>query len=220
MADVPLLGKPVHNEIVFIKDGNVLLSFNGDAYNRKTGELRPFSPGGEDSLRVRALPISLKDLTAEYPLIAETTLANLSQEEFLQKMGRAVEASEFINAQNLNYIILGAPFGSGSNFDAQNSNSVASTLTAAMDFKMPASVSSLWAPGQSRVLLPEGWDPLTRDMKPEEVITYLNQHIEGLSEENVGKKVKSDPDPNKPELYESTDFPRPPSQIFFNPKMS
>lgn len=219
VADVPLAGRAVHNEVVFMTNGQPLFAFNGDAYNRQTGALTERSTSGEDSLRVRVLQgITLEQIAPDYPLVGHRVVANPGKEEFVRQLSRAVEAAEFINSQNLNYIIVGAPIVSGHHFDAQNSNSVASTIMTATGTPVPADVRSQWAPGQDRVMLPQGWKPTTESMTHEQRLAYLNERIPRLEEAQVGAQVQRDPNPNEPEQHKPQDFPRPPSQIYYDPK--
>lgn len=219
-ANVPLAGTAVHNEVVFMRNNEPLFAFNGDAYDRETGALRERSTSGEDTLRVRVFQgTTLADYAGEdYPLRSQTTVAEVSQEDFVRQLARATEAAHFINSQNLNYIIVGAPLVSGHLFDAQNSNSAANTLLTAAGLSVPANVRDQWAPGQNRVLLPENWKPQTDAMTHEQRIAYLNQNLPRLEESEVGAQAARDPNPNKPELHKPEDFPRPPSQIFFDPR--
>jgi hypothetical protein len=218
-ANIPLIGRAVHNEVVFSVNGQPLFAFNGDAYNRRSGELTNFSTSGEDTLRVRVLEgVALQDIAPDYPLVSQTVAANLSKEDFVRGLAQAVEASEFINSQNLNYIIVGAPILRGHHFEAQNSNSAANTIMTAMGIPMPVEVRSQWAPGQDRLLLPEGWKPRTDSMTHEERVAFLKERLGKLEENTVGAQVRNDPNPNTPELHKPQDFVRPPSQIFFDPK--
>ena len=219
MGDVPLLGRAVHNEVVFMANGQPLFAFNGDAYNRQTGSLTERSTSGEDSLRVRVLEgITLEQVTSDYPLVGNRVAATLDKEEFVRRLALAVEAAQHINGQNLNYIIVGAPVVSGHHFDAQNSNSAASTIMAATGTPVPAEVRSQWAPGQDRVMLPQGWKPTTESMTHEQRLAYLTERLPRLEESQVGAQVQRDPDPNKPEQHRPQDFTRPPSQIYYDPK--
>lgn len=220
VADVPLVGTAVHNEVVFMQNNQPLFAFNGDPYNRTTGDLIERSTSGEDTLRVRVFHgTTLSDYAGErYPLRSQTTVAEVSRDDFVRHLARATEAAHYLNSQNLNYIIAGAPLVSGHLFDAQNSNSAANTLVAATGLAVPAAVREQWAPGQNRVILPENWKPQTESMTHEQRVQYLNQNLPRLEESEVGAQAARDPNPNKPELYKPTDFPRPPSQIFYDPR--
>jgi|GEM_PF-2939304 len=195
----PIITEPaVHNEIAFTCNGKTLLAFNGDAWDRDEGEMRFPSMSGRDTLRVRAtLGISLEEgmakqgLSEKFPLISEATLFNGSQEEFAEHAIKALEAAEFINHQNIDYIIIGA-FTPG-----QNSNSVAHTLTHAMGLEYPPEAENLWAPGHGRILLPNNWHSSIEGRSDEDRVAYIKDALERLNESNVGEQVQWDENPYK-----------------------
>ena len=61
----------------------------------------------------------------------------------------AVEALEFINAQNLNY--------RPEDIYGDSPNSVTHTLVKAMGLDFPEEATHFWAPGHDNIILPKGW---------------------------------------------------------------
>lgn len=190
----------VHNEIVFLHNGKPVMSFDGDPYNRVTGELTPTSLSGKDTLRVRAIEgMSMAEFAKDYPQLNKAVLFEGSKEKFLELMGRATEAAEHINKQNMDYIIIGV------GFTAQNSNSVAHSLTQAMGLEYPQHIKDQFMPGHGRQLLPDnfrsqfqglgdvqGW---MDDPKYEGLGKALVTKLNALNEAKVGEQVRNDPNP-------------------------
>lgn len=191
VADFLGLDPAVHHEIIFAKNGEPMLSFNGDAYNRQTGEIHFPSTSGQDTLRVRAMGVTIQDIDkeGEFPVVANTVLFEGNEQEMLSKLGQAAEASSFINAQNMDYVILGGP-----TFPGQNSNSVAYTLTHAMGLEVPPEVENLWAPGYGRLLLPNDWQS-NIPTETENLFSYIKSNLEKLSVGNVMQQVRGDENP-------------------------
>lgn len=212
VTDLPLVGKAGHNEIVFSVGDKDLVALNGDAYNRESGNLVFFSTSPDGTLRVRGGP-SLKDYaTDEFPLVKETTVFEGSKEEMIAMMAKAIEAAEFINKQNIDYLIVGAPVGSGVHFDAQNSNSVANTLLGAMGINNPSGQFDIWLPGKDRVLLASDYKFKTESMTHEERVQFIQSRLENFSEENVGAQIRKEQEPGY--VPENN---RVPTQIYFDP---
>lgn len=144
----------VHNEVAFYRNGETLLAINGNAHDNQTGELNTFtiSPGG--TLRVSAGDTTYGQGSYPMQLVGSVTLGtNLTREEFLEKVKTVVAASQYINDNKIEYVVIGGP-----TYEGQNSNSVATTLITAMGYQYPQNeFSGLWAPGAKRNLLPEGW---------------------------------------------------------------
>lgn len=81
--------------------------------------------------------------------IIETEIFRGPMKEYLRKMTMAVEALQFINAQNLNY--------RPEDKNGDTPNSIAHTLIEAMGLTFPEEASHFWAPGHERILLPKNW---------------------------------------------------------------
>lgn len=87
------------------------------------------------------------------PGYASTTIFRGDPSKLTEMLAIAVDASHYINAQQINYIPL-APFVA-----AQNCNTVVGTLVKAMGLPSYDSVSPTHsAPGHDRMLLPSGWE--------------------------------------------------------------
>lgn len=148
----------VHNEIAFYEDGKIIFSLNGNAHDPQTGEFKQFAIASDHTLRVSAYNKSLEQLNME--LAGSVTLDKLSRQEFFEKVNAATTAGKFINDNKIDYVILG-----GLNHEAQNSNSVATSLLHSMGYAYPEKeLAHLWAPGSKRNLLPDDWS--TNDNAP------------------------------------------------------
>lgn len=181
----------VHNEVAFYRNGEPMIAFNGNAHNNQTGELNTFAISSGNTLRVSAGDRTYGQNGME--LVGSVTLgANLTREELLEKLKAATAASQYINSNKIEYVVVG-----GVSYEAQNSNSVASSLLTAMGYKYPANeFSHVWAPGSKRDLLPNDWKP---DLTTDALITALQE----LSRDRVGQQVRDEKIPRyRPEAGE------------------
>lgn len=222
----PGLGSAVHNEIIFENNGQVVASFNGNPWKRETGQMNYPGVGDNNTLRVNVMPgQTIADVTApgKFPVLGTQTLyAGNDPARFAEMLGRATEAATFINAQNLDYIMVD-PLRVG-----QNSNSVAHTLTEAMGLRYPPETENLWAPGHGRNLLPTNFRSVFDDIKnkpdwltdpaTQVYITAMGTRLDELGSESVGAQVLRDP--KHPNAAPPTGAPNERPQnvpTFFNP---
>lgn len=211
-VNVPLIGSAVHHEIIFEQDGQVLLSLNGNPWKRETGQPNFPGHGDNNTLRVNAMAgktIADLDTDGKFPIVTEQTLySDHDSLKFSELVGRAAEASVFINSYNMDYIMVD-PFRK-----AQNSNSVAHTLTHAMGLQYSPGTEQLWAPGHGRLLLPSGFKS-DFDSKENDVPSQSENTIArliSLSDENISAQVLKDP--KHPNRLKDSNIDTP---TFFNP---
>ena len=136
-------GGPAYNYILFRDhNGEDKVMMNGLALERQKSKIRALrgvmAPPNPDSLP--------QDFFNE---IVQIELFRGSVEHYLQKMAMAVEALEFINAQNLNY--------RPEDIYGDSPNSVTHTLVKAMGLDFPEEATHFWAPGHDNIVLPKGW---------------------------------------------------------------
>ncbi|MFP4464144.1 MAG: hypothetical protein ACLFP8_02840 [Alphaproteobacteria bacterium] len=196
----PIITEPaVHNEISFREYGDITLSLNGEAWDRETGLVNVCSMSGDDSLRISSISNgSYEDLLKQsgnsesFPLVSEVTLfASSDPREFDVYLAKALEVSEFINSQNMDYIML-----CGFGCPGQNSNSAAHTIAEAMGLKYPPEAENLWAPGHDRVLLPTQWRSVFDGSHSDSSLySYIQDAITRLTRHAVSLEVKNDPNP-------------------------
>lgn len=228
--DNALVGTAVHNEIIFEHNGKPMMSMNGNPWKRETGQPNFPGIGDNNTLRVGMMEgrtIKDNDTAGNFPVVGEQTLYQGNDPaKFLELVGRAAEAAKFVNAQNLDYIMVD-PLRT-----AQNSNSVAHTLTHAMGLEYPPETENLWAPGHGRLLLPEGHRSVFEDMKNNpnwmndpNLTGYFNvtlAELEALKDPNVGQQVLKDPKtPNAaPHISDADQRPDQPVNVptYFNPQ--
>ncbi len=173
----------VHHEIVFTQPDGTEYFLNGQAWNRDTGTPECTSLLGDNTLRA---DISSSNIGrgASLTLLTESTCWEGDKDDWNVKFMRAVEVSSFINDQNLEY----SPVGIIS--EAQNSNSVTSTVMTVMGTTYPPEIEALFAPGADRVIIPEDrlllqigeFDDVTRDS--------LNRYVEAVMQSVDAKAVK------------------------------
>lgn len=145
----------VHNEVAFYKNGKPILAFNGNAHSRENGSLSAFAISPDHTLRVCATDKDLNELGGNKAnLLKSVKLGELDEDLWRHKIDLAVKVSRFINANDIDYIVLG-----NTENEAQNSNSVARSLVAALGYEYPSKeLENLWAPGDKRNLLPDSFD--------------------------------------------------------------
>lgn len=145
----------VHNEVAFYKNGKPILAFNGNAHSRENGSLSAFAISPDHTLRVSATQKDLNELGGNKAnLLKSVKLGELDEDLWIHKIDLAVKVSRFINANDIDYIVLG-----NAENEAQNSNSVARSLVAALGYEYPSKeLENLWAPGDKRNLLPDNLD--------------------------------------------------------------
>lgn len=152
---LPLLPDPAHNGLLFVgsHEGDFTFSINGSAINRRTGEMESIG-GNSDALLVN------EHYTRSDSDITVTEIYNGSFDDVMKKLRITLDASCFINKQNLAYDLFEF---SGT---AQNSNSVAYSLMRAMGFELPEYHKKYMMPGHGRLLLPSGWRSFYEDWEP------------------------------------------------------
>lgn len=145
----------VHNEVAFYKNGKPILAFNGNAHSRENGSLSAFAISPDHTLRVSATQKDLNEQAGNKAnLLKSVKLGELDKDLWIHKIDLAVKVSRFINANDIDYIVLG-----NAENEAQNSNSVARSLVAALGYEYPSKeLENLWAPGDKRNLLPDNLD--------------------------------------------------------------
>jgi len=145
-----VVGLPAaHNEILFMIDEKTQLALHGMAFDRYSGNPKPAPLAGFNTLQV----VGSKSFSDKgMKLLGSATIFEGDLSEMYELLGRAAEAGNYINKKNLDYVVIGSPFG-----HAQNSNSVASTLIKAMGLTYPPEIENIWAPGHERTLIPNNW---------------------------------------------------------------
>ncbi len=146
----PWLSQPIVHNYIQVADskGQIVVELQGLGTNRKTGSARGLGDS-QDCLRARAL----LGKTFFDRVAGSERIFSGSPQQVMEKIIRAYDAMNFINAQNLNYDRYELFEEAG----GQNSNSVAHTLVVAMGLKFPEKTLSYWVPGHERILLPENW---------------------------------------------------------------
>lgn len=186
----------VHNEIVFYEDGKPSIAFNGNAHDRRTGELETFTLGSNHTLRISSGNQTYEDFGMKK--VGSVSLGKPDLEGVVEKLGNIVKAADWINSKNFDYSALGVV-----GQEAQNSNSAATALVTAMGYDYPEEAQKLWAPGAQRALLPFGW-------KAEEYYddTFdIAETLMGLSRIHVAKSVR---DENGTKLTKESGVPQAP----------
>lgn len=114
--------------------------------------------------------------------------------EVAEKLLQMLEAADFINDQNLAYVFADIVQ------DSQNSNSVVRTLVEAAGLEYTPELESVFAPGDGRILLPEGWESSVSIEKLEaltasEIAEKIGTLMSEMSAPNIIKQAKQDPAP-------------------------
>lgn len=173
VADTPF-GQAVHHELVFMERGEVFQVLNGYPFDRLTG-LVTNGIGDNNTLRaVHDSEHTYGKLLGVKPL-SSAVLWEGNMVEFYDKLQRSREAATYINSQKMDYSLfefLGT---------AQNSNSVAYTITQAMGLKYPAKVENMWAPGHGRYLMPEKFESFfdRYSVTSQSFYDFLGAHLQG-----------------------------------------
>lgn len=136
-------GGPAYNYVAFRdQSGADKVLMYGLAIERRASEIR--------ALRGVMAPPSEGGLpSGHFTKVRETEIFRGDVKAYLQKMAMAVEALQFINAQNLNY--------RPEDTTGDSPNSIAHTLVSAMGLEFPADTAQFWAPGHERIILPRNW---------------------------------------------------------------
>lgn len=179
----------VHHEIVFTQPDGTEYFLNGQAWDRDTGTPEITSLFGDNTLRA---DISLSNIGrgTSLTLLTESTCWEGNKDDWDVKFMRAAEVSSFINDQNLEY----SPIGIIS--EAQNSNSVTSTVMTAMGTTYPPEIEALFAPGDDRVIIPDDrlllqigeFDDVTRDS----LIHYVEAVMQSVEAKAIKEQILDD----------------------------
>lgn len=151
--------RAVHPQIVFNINGEETI-IEGGPVDAKHGYMAAKSQDPLTNHFLKAVinyPGSVEEIATDAhkgePGYASTTIFRGDPSKLTEMLAIAVDASHYINAQQINYIPL-APFVA-----AQNCNTVVGTLVKAMGLPSYDSVSPTHsAPGHDRMLLPSGWE--------------------------------------------------------------
>jgi hypothetical protein len=203
LLDPRITDPVVHEEIVFSKGGEVVFAFNGDGRDREEGIVQFPAKSGETTLRARITEMSLEKIceingtSDQLPLLREDVLLRTTDtDQVALCLARAAEAAEFINSQDLDYVMIGDPFHT-----SQNSNSVAHTLATAMGLDYSPEGNGVWAPGHDRILLPSDWkSSFDANTSLDQMAEYFDEAIVCLGELGVQTQIKveaQDRDPNE-----------------------
>lgn len=177
----------VHNEVAFYKNGKIVTAFNGNAHSKQSGELSPYATKPGNVLRVTATNF---DYTKIMELSGSVTLAKLERDDWETQIDNAILTGRFINSNPIDYIVLG-----GSENEAQNSNSVATSILHALGYKYPSNeLKNLWAPGSQRLLTPDNWNSKLRDSfsAPEPSLLARDEVIRQTREISLATNISAD----------------------------
>jgi hypothetical protein len=187
------VGGFVHNEILFLKNGQMVAAFNGGPRDRTSGkdEGPSNAMSGNATLRVEAAiggPGSLHEIAgSDKKVLAQHVITSPKNEaEFLKMIAKASDVGNYINSQSLDYSAFGIV--------TQNSNSVAYTIVSALGLKYPPEMN-VNMPGNGKLLLPPNWKAQSENLSGDNLNNHLMSSMARLNSAEVQAQVKSDPNP-------------------------
>jgi hypothetical protein len=190
---IDIFGKvAIHNEVAFYRNGEPMMAVNGYAHNSQKGghSTTALSPGN-------TLRATISDTLHDGKMVSSISLGTMDREAMIEKMKTVVSASQFINANKIEYVAMGGP-----HFEAQNSNSIATSLLTAMGYQYPdKALAQFWDPGSKRPLLPNDWK--REDMSVADMMNMRNN----LNGQAVAAQIKSEKNPYPIFDPEANSFP-------------
>lgn len=174
--DHPLTFGAVHNAVVFRDpEGEAIFTIQGIAVNRETGEAQSFAIDPQANT-LRAFAHDKEVLLTDGEPATDIMIFEGSAIEVGEKLLQMLEAADFMNDQNLAYVFADIVQ------DSQNSNSVVRTLVEAAGLEYTPELESVFAPGDGRILLPNGWEPS---------VSIEGMEAEGLTAVEVNQRIRT-----------------------------
>lgn len=173
----------VHQQVVVVnlKDLSVVAAFNGNPYDKMTGQKMDASTSGRDALRADVGEIPQMPLT----IIGTKPLFVGSKAEVMELAARGVIAANQINQKAPDYNLLRV-----------NSNSVANTIVRSMGLELPAQDKGVQAPGSQHCLLSDAeMKQIAKDVSVHGVDSHeavVRQAKSDMSVDSVSRGVRSE----------------------------